>query len=254
MASKFEIGLLRVAHINKVYLDSGEIDIVLDYENKQYNISQKENTKRIRIPFPFFSNDGLIIGGYPTEGTSIIVAQKEGGDWCFVSYYPNQQIGDKSSDLNPFDENIINIDPGTLFLRSNPSTQITLSQNSINLGNNSYNLYLNTDENYFSSKLISKFSFTEASRFTEGVVKRDIDGTVAYNIPDEIRLTSLDYESRLTEVGLDPTSRLKKSSSIKNPSFIEKRELLYEFEYDANIKDDITESNLYATSTPDTNL
>ena len=243
-----EIGLLRVAYIDSLDLDNGQIVATLDLENNQISLSPKEKSKNIRVPFPFFSNDGLVIGGYPTPGTSIIVGQREGGQWCFVSYYPNQEIRADSNNLDSSNKKAITLDPGTVFLRSNFKTQVSLSQNDITLGNSSYKISLNTKDNYSVSKLISQFSFTEASRNTEGIIRRDIDGSIAKNIPDSLRLSSSDYESRLIEIGLDPKSRSKKSSSIKNPAFIEKREMLYEFEYNSNVKDDVTESNLYSGS------
>ena len=106
------------------------------------------------MPFPFFSNDGLVIGGYPTPGTSIIVGQREGGQWCFVSYYPNQEIRADSNNLDSSNKKAITLDPGTVFLRSNFKTQVSLSQNDITLGNSSYKISLNTKDNYFHNEIL----------------------------------------------------------------------------------------------------
>jgi hypothetical protein len=238
------LGLLRIAVIQSYNPNRGEISVKLTLGGKLTQLSSVQ--KDIKVPFNFFSNDGLFIGGYPTPGTPIVIGQGEGGTWHFVSYYFNREIRQSAQGLSSTNLNAINIDPGTLFLRASKNTQLTLSKNDIVVGNSANNLTINTNLNILNFNFDSNFSFSQASRNIDGVVKRDI--SPLKDASNYSKLDSLSYENNLKSIGMDPKLKAVASEyfNSKNPPFTEKRELIYEFAFDSNINDDITESQLYS--------
>ncbi len=191
-------------------------------------------TITIAIPSGVFSNDGIFVGSLAKVNTPIVVGRGEGTNWYFVSYLINNPL--KLPTLNE----------GELLIQSSATNKITLDvKNNINIGSDENNIHIDSKKGSINSTFKNKFSFTEASREVSGIVKRDIKPLKDF--PDSLKLTSDKYNSDLYEISLDPTSTISSSfmDRAKNPPFIEKRELVYEFAYSYNVKDDLTESQYY---------
>jgi len=201
----------------------------------------------IFIPNGFYSDDGLFIGGLVKSNTPIVIAQGEGGKWYFISFL--MTTGAKSPTLIP----------GQLLIQSTPTSKITLDvKNNIDIGSDTDGLHIYTgtsETSLVTSTLNNSFSFTEASRVVDGLVKRETKKLA--NFPPNTKLESDDYFIRLYPIGLDPTVTPSYSfiDQVKNPTFAETREVVYEFAYTYDVTDDLTESGYYnkaGTSPPKT--
>lgn len=231
------IGLLRLGKIIRYNKDRGFIDVELDLTNQ--TIPNDSKIKRVQVPFALYSVNGIFIGTYPTPGTPVIISQGEGSNWYFVSF--------KVSNI----PQIPALNNGELLIQTDSDTKLLLNQNNeIEIGSNNNNIYINTNINKLINKRMDDFSntyvFTEGSRNIDGIIKRE-KKSITF-VPDFQKLNSEDYDERLVSVSLDPTisTSISSSTKSKNPPFIEKRELIYEFAYSSNVLDDITEAKIYS--------
>lgn len=230
-------GITRLGKIVKYNKDRGFIEVELDFTNQ--TIPNDSKIKKVQVPFSLYSIAGPLITAFPTLGTPVIIAQGEGGNWYFQSF--------RVSNFN----DIPNLNDGDLLIQTSPDNQIYLNTNNeIQIGSDSSNTYINTSSNKYFNKHINDFSntysFTESGRYIDGIIKRE---TRAINfVSDSQKLTSENYDERLTPISLDPTvaSLISSNAKNKNPPFVEKREVIHEFAYSSNILDDINESKIYA--------
>ena len=187
----------------------------------------------VQAPHSLFYNNGLFIGSMPVEGTPVVVGQGRGGEYHFVSFL---------SEDHPL---VPDLKLGVMLLHANDDTRITLSvTNDIHIGSPVNNIHVDTGFNFISTNMHSAYNFTQAARHVDGAIKRDLIYNTQYSQYN--KLESDDYESKLHVIGMDPT--VSTTSSIKNPPLVENRELVYEFQYDANVEDDLKESNKYNKS------
>lgn len=203
------------------------------------NDTQTQRT--VQVPFAFYSVSGIFVGGYPQIGTPVVIGQGESTNWYFVSFLVNNT------------PTLPDFVPGEFLIHSDDHTRITINdQEEINIGGDITSLYFNTTPTLFNNKLQSSFSnsfsFTESARLSNGIVKREV--LQPYSIFDYQKLTSDDYDTHLTPIGLDPTttSVIYSQNTNKNPPFVEKRELVYEFAYSSKVQDDITEALNYSSN------
>lgn len=228
------VGLLRLGKIESYDLALGTAQVSLSHTNETVGKSQ---VITIPIPNSFFSSDGIFAGSLAKKNTPIIVGKGEDG-WYFVSFLINNPTK-VPTDLSE----------GTYLLQSNNSTKISLDiKGNINLGSTNNKLHVDTKRNLISSSFNNKFNFTEATREVNGIVKRDIKPNSKF--PTSLKLTSDEYDQYLYPISLDPSASSSSSfgSSVKNPPFVEKRELVYEFANTYGVKDDLSESQLYQKS------
>lgn len=229
------IGLMRLARIIKYDLEKGIAIIRL--ANVSDTIQQPRDIT-IKIPASFSSNNGVFAGGLAEANTPIVVALGEGGQYQFVSFLISSQ------------NSLPNLSPGSYLISTNNSTNIKLdTKNNINIGSEVDFVHANTKDSLISTSFKNKFSFTEASRNIDGIIKRDLKPSSFF--PAFLKLKSDDYDKYLYSISLDPTassSNTFSTGTIKNPEFIEKRELVYEFAAGSNIQDDLSESFLYKKS------
>src|ERR1019366_1160260 len=199
--------------------------------------TKSQNDRSIQIPFSFYSIEGLFIGGIPRNGTPIIIGRGEGTNWYFVSFLTSNV------------SQIPALTSGELLMQTNNLNKISLLDSFINLGSKSINLHLNTSNKKFDNKLQSNFAnhliFSESVREVSGIVKREVS---LDDIPAQLKLSDEVYDNNLTPISFDPsiTTVINSNSANKNPPFVEKRELIYEFAASSNVVDDITESSIYS--------
>lgn len=226
------VGLLRLGSIKSYDSTRGTISVSLDLSS-QLVLSQSDKLRTVQVPFSFYSNDGMFIGGYPTPGTPVVVGQGEGGKWYFVSFYMNNS------------QKLPKIAEGSLLIQASNSSKISLTAESLLLGSNNYNLTVNTSKKTSSFNIDSSLKFTQASLSVDGLIKRDIHPQ--YDTPDSEKLKSINFDKDLYSIGLDPkfATSISFETGVKNPTFAEKREIVYEFMREADIYDDLTEASLY---------
>lgn len=197
------------------------------------------NNPAIPMPAPhsMFFNNGMLISTMPSSGTPVTVAQGSGGQYHFVSFL--------AEDLSI----LPTLSLGEMLIQANDTTKITLDDNfEILVGSDDNRIHINTDRGYISTNFNNEFNFTQAVRKVNGLVKRDL--VVNTNFDQNSKLESDSYDPQLFVIGLDPTASTTSTitGATKNPPFVEHREMVYEFQYDSNITDDLNESTLYSST------
>ena len=238
--SNVPIGKLRQGNIISIDTNRGTMDIDMSVSASAIP-NDTQTTRTVQIPLAFYSTAGIFAGGYPQIGTPVIIGQGESTNWYFVSFLVNNI------------PSLPNFNPGEFIIQSDDNTRITINdQEEIQLGGDTTNLYINATPTIFNNKFQSSysntFSFTEASRSITGIVKREVLGP--YSVFDYQKLTYNDYDTHLTPIGLDPTITpvIYSQNTSKNPPFVEKREMVYEFAYSSKVQDDVTEALNYSSN------
>lgn len=228
------IGLLTRAWIDNYNLKTDTLYIKLNNST----ITSANPAIPIRGPHSMFYNNGLYIGTVPSIGTPIIVCQGSGSEYFFVSF-----LAENTDQLPARNEN-------ELLISANPNVKITLNKESddILIGSDGNRIHIDTNNNYISTNFKNQFEFTQATRYVNGVVRRDLNRNS--KLDQRAKLTGDSYFEEFKVVPFDPftTDSPVTSGSTKNPPFVESREMVYEFQYDSNVVDDLNESRLYDNS------
>jgi len=232
-----EVGLLKIGTI--VGFDSSVQPPAMQVVIKESVLNNNPAPINVPAPYSLFYNNGLFIGTVPTAGTPVVIGQGRGGRHFFVSFLAeNVPV-------------IPQVEEDTLLISANYQTQIKLAvDNSISIGSDAARIHIDTDLSLISQTFNSNFSFTQASRKINSKVKRDLRILNDNKFDQDSKLEDDSYDSYYYEIGLDPqlTTSSVANNSNRNPSFMEDRSLVYEFEYDANVSDEISESNIYGKS------
>ena len=167
----------------------------------------------------YYGADGHYIGGKPQPGTPVTLEQGDGGSWYIVSLLAPvaniPMIEGKSLVIQSDDENVMQMNPD-----SYTSIGSALSQIRIDAG-----------RNIISNNFGFQFSASEGSLSVDGIVYRD---KYPNKMDSLTRRESHSFSDNLKPVSLDPSSapsRATSGSATRNPEFIEKREIVYEFSH-----------------------
>ncbi len=227
-----EVGLLRRGWIDSYDPSSNLLKVKLN------NAPMTSSNPAIPVPNTYFSqNNGLFMGTLPVPGTPVVVGQGSGGQYYLVSTLV------ENLPLIP------SLQLGQIVMQSTLTTQLTMDDDfNITLGSESDRIHINTDLQYISTNIDNEYNFTQASRHVKGVVKRDL--IINTNFDQNSKLENDNYDPFYYVIGMDPTATTTSviTGSNKNPPLTEDREIHYEFQYDSNINDDLTESTLYGTN------
>lgn len=229
-----EVGLLRTGTIVGYDPTRGTIKVKL---NNASSVRGSNSIINVPAPYALFYNNGMFIGTLPPVKTPIVIGQGSGGQYYFVSFLAENLPIVPSLTL------------GELLLQSNNTTFITLDiKNDINIGSINNRIHINTINNFLSTNFYSRYNFTQASRNIDGVIKRDL--ILNTNYDQDSKLEDDSYDSKFYIIGMDPSATPNSitSTSNKNPPFVEKREMVYEFQYLSKVSDEITESAFYNSS------
>lgn len=228
-----QVGLLHRGWIDHYDETTGTLFVKLN------NAPLTSNNPAIPLPAPhaMFYNNGLFIGTLPFPNTPVILGQGSGGQYYFVSFLAENL------------PEVPDLTLGQLLIRANENTKITIDlNNELLFGSDANRLHLNTNLNYLSSNFNNSYSFTQASRKIDGIVKRDL--ILNTNYDQSSKLDNDTYDDKFYVIGMDPTATANAliTGSSKNPPFVEKRELIYEFQYQSDVIDDLNESVLYSNT------
>jgi hypothetical protein len=233
-------GTLRRGFIASINKARGTMVVTIDTSATSIPNDTQTN-KIVQLPFGYYSIPNIFVGGYPQIGTPVIIGQGESTTWYFVSF-----LTSNIPSIPDFEDDEFRI-------QVDDDTKISMiAGSSITLGNDTTSLFCSTDLKLFTNKLQSTFSnvfsFTEGARLWDGIVKREV--LQPYSIFDYQKLTSEDYDEHLTPISLDPTSTsvIYSQNTNKNPPFVEKREMVYEFAQSSKVQDDITEAGVYSSN------
>lgn len=204
----------------------------------------------VPVTYPLIDSSGLFIGSLPAKSTTVTVAQSLGGQYHLVNYEPANSA---TQSLIP------SLLPGQLLIKSTDTSKILFDLDSnITIGSDTNNIHVFAGSQKFPKKNLVSFTFENENHFTQA--HRQVDGLVRRDLHPNPQASSYSGNSKLTDdsydpiyaiIGLDPTSTANDLSSgpNKNPPLVEKREMVYEFQYQSNIDDDTTESNKYTGTT-----
>ena len=226
------VGLLKIGAIESI--DPFRNTMLVRIENSNV-VGAQVTTATVQVSYPVTLNNGLFVGARPVAGTPVLIAQTTNA-YYFVGFLAKPQ-------------NIPTLNDNELLISSNENTQILLNTFSdIYLGSKENKIHINTDDNLFTTYFTNQQHFTESSREINGIIKRD--RILNDNWDLDSRLSNDDYDSKYTTISLDPTltSNSAIGGSDKNPAFVEKREIVYEFEQSASVKDELTESLIYSSA------
>jgi hypothetical protein len=228
-----EVGLLRRGWIDSYDVDTNTLKVKLN------NAPNTSSNPAIPVPLApsFFYNNGLFMGSLPVAGTPVVVGQGSGGQYYLVSTLV------ENLPLIP------QLELGKFILQSNNLTKITLDTNfNITVGSDADRIHIDTNSHFLSSNIDNEYHFTQASRHVKGLIKRDL--VINTNFDQNSKLDNDNYDGFYFIIGMDPTASPTPViiGSNKNPPLVEDREIYYEFQYDSDINDDLTEASLYGTT------
>lgn len=235
------VGLLQRGSITGYNPVNGTFQVQLN--NASAVKGQDRLVVNVPAPHTMFYNSGLFIGTLPAQGTPVVVGQGLGGSYYFVSHLAENLPA------------VPTLTQDELLIQSNNDTYITLNTaNDIVLGSDNNRVHINTgNKNFPKTNLISfnlqnENHFTQAYREVGGLVKRDLRPNIYFDTNTKLEDDS--YDSKYKIIGLDPTATANDilSGSTKNPPLSEHRELVYEFQYNSDVLDDITEALRYNSS------
>lgn len=191
----------------------------------------------VKMPQVLTLDNGLFIGAKPAVYSKVVFASKQGNENYFLSYY---SLDHKR--LPEFSSNEV-------LLYANDLTKILLNKesNSIYLGSNSDRVNINAKQGLIANRFKSTQTFTEASRKFNGIIRREgIGGGIEPTTNENRKLLNDNDSDNYYTISLDPkvTNSYVKDSD-RNPAFVEDRELIYEFEYAADVNNDFKEYKIY---------
>ena len=239
--NKFDevVGLLKRASLIKYLPNEGKMLVRLATGQQAIKGQDPVVPIKIQVPHSMFYNNGLFIGTLPAEGTPVIIGQGSGGQYHFVSFV--------AEDLSK----VPTIKSGELLIHSGNNSKITLdTKSNITIGSDQYKIHINAASNLITTNFHNENHFTQASRKVDGVIKRDLKRNT--KISENSKLEGDEYDSYFQVIGMDPKSTTNGfiTGSSKNPPFVESRELVYEFQYNSDVDNDLKESSRYGTEKP----
>lgn len=236
-------GLLREATITKFHKERGTIVVVLNLSKADSSIIEKE----VPLPGAWMGPNGEFSGGYPQLGSTIWVAQGEGGQWAPVNFAPSDDVFRNFNNLRQtsFEKNKMSaLRPNRWLTQTNNNIRFFTDEDyGVQFGSPIEYVHADPNKSIITNTFHQQYTFSAASRKIDGIVKRDLVSNSNRNITGST-LSSHVYEDALTPIGLDPLTKIG-NSFIRNPPFVESRETIYEFPYDFGFTNDTDEIALY---------
>ncbi len=246
-----QVGLLRLGHIQSYSQEDYTVDVSITT-----GFGAGDNIIKSQFPTSHYSSDGAFIGGIPELGTPVIIGQADGGAWYVLATFPKSHTSSTSRqlnlipDLNTGDVVISAGYKNTGFNNNEITNKIRLdASGTIRIGNIESFTHLDTSRSLYVSNINSQSIFTEAFRDVSGIIKRDSQPNT--NVSKTLRLSSLNYDDTLKEICFDPVGTKNPNNigdSVRNPPFVERREIVYEFAHSYQVQDDKTEFESYKNS------
>lgn len=241
------IGLARRATVRKMN-PNGSLVVALD----EASLTQPKIEVNATWLMPWAGQEGEFLGGKPRVGSSVYVIQGHGGLWLILGFAPSDGVFSNSNTLtqSSINSNLMSqLKDGRFLAQVKGGNRLFLDPKiGLQIGNSENYAHINPVSNIFSHNLNSKMEFTEASRYVNGIIKRDLSDNLNRNITFST-LDSQAYDNLLFSVGLDPTvttSPLTIGVAVRNPPLVESRELFYEFAHSSKFSSFVEESNKYA--------
>lgn len=231
-------GFVRVATIVKYHPEIFAVDILLTTPQQG-----RETIYTTQLPVSFLDPSGSFIGGNPTPGTPVLVAQGEGNSWFILGFLARDPAARNTIQI----PNFPTLEKGQVLIQANQNNSILLDRVlGISIGEVNNSLTFDTARDILSNTFDHFYSLTESSREVDGVVYRDVFPNINYS--SVLRSTSLDFNDSLKVIAMDPLFKENWSnigSSIRNPSRTEKREVVFEYAQSFNVLSNDKELDSY---------
>lgn len=225
------------------YHEDGTVEIALD----QGQIYGPPKRFRADLPATWMGPNGEFMGGAPPLKSTVKVIQGIGGRWAIIGYAKSNDVftqGDVTSDLTKMSA----LQPGRALIQVTPNNRILVDKKlGTQVGSPDSFIHANPNRNILSHNFQSDLSFTESGFSLHQIVKRDLVENSTRSILSST-WDSQEYEDSLFSIGLDPTLRTSvrtQGNLVRNPGFVEKRELIHEFGHSFGYKTDREESARY---------
>ena len=201
----------------------------------------------VQLPIAYLSSGGGFIGGLVQPGTPVIVGRAEGSNSYFIVGFLGKDPSAQSSSAN---KNVVipPLSKGTLTIQANTNSSITLDDDGISLGEAANTITLDINRNINLNSFDYNYTVWQGGRNIDGTIKRD--RRPALNFASYLRDIDTAYDDILKIIGMDPVSdprNTNSGSTVRNPARIEKREIVYEFEDFAGVRDNAQELEYYKT-------
>ncbi len=212
-------------------------DVVNDYNMVDLRIgtSTLSHVHPTDLYFVYSDNNGVFIGAAPPVGNPALAIMEQGNKFHGIKYYAKSDILPKK------------LEEGQLLLKNNDSNILNFIENKIILGNfDNRGLVLNTALFSSNNNFNHHFSFSEASRSINAMIRREMEDSgyqdVSKLIEDDLFLNKKSQSVSLTSsIDKSNAKNLDLDKISRNPNFVENRKLVYEFEYSSNNLDLQTE-------------
>lgn len=246
-------GFLRLATIQSV-----DVSTMTAFITFRDAISGTDDSKPVpaQLPIAYLSAGGGFIGGWPGEGTPVVVGQAEGASHYFIVSFLARDPAARSS-TNAFQLKIPDLAPGEITIQSDKYSSINLKNNSIVIGAPRNSFVFDVDRRLSINTFDYNYFIGQGERSISGVIRRDRKPKT--NFPSFLRKISPEYDDTLIAIGMDPVANAKSSNigiAVRNPARIEKRELIFEYEDFANVGSNDEELEFYQSGkiTVNTNI
>jgi hypothetical protein len=226
----------RLGTITAVDYDNAKVTVRLDHSN---DVSG-EFTRDVSYTPLVFREDGThFIGNYPSIGTSVALNKGEGEQWYIVGF------------PTPNNSRLPILNEDELLIQSDEHNQIILrTDDGIFIGDRVNNLQVDASKNAMGDNFHSKFSVSDATIKTDGIIRRDLKPN--FSLDGSFRRDSLDFDAFAVQIGLDPSLPVYSSNTdslSRNPALTETKEIVYEFANSFNFGTDKQEFEQYQNHT-----
>lgn len=200
-----------------------------------------------QLPISYLSAGGGFIGGFPAEGTPVIVSQAEGAsNYYIVAFFAKSPAARNT--INTYQLQIPTLTRDEITIQANPNGTINLNPDSIIIGEPRNSVTFDTTRKIHLNTFDYSYFVGQGSKLIDGVVKRD--RRPKKNYPPSMRLNDVEYDDNLKIIGMDPVSDARNSNAgvaIRNPARVEKREVVNEYEDIAQVGSNDQELSFYQT-------
>lgn len=234
------LGLVLEGTVESVDLKTGIVEVSVN----MMRAGAFKTTYKTSLFASWSGPQGEFSGGIPQRGASVKIEQGQGGVWYISGYSLSHGVISNANSNYP-----------SMMSDFKPGRHVTQVRGGVRqyidpfegIVSGSASQYTHEDpiSGIKSQSFDSFFTFSDSHYNIVGPVKRLAKS-------DHIDLKSHEYSARLTEIGLDPKTRAG-TSYTRNPSFVESRNIVYEYRSSDLIYDDITEQKIYDGELPSIN-
>jgi len=209
-----------------------------------------DQTFRVPMPQPYAGRGGGIFAGIEKD-TLILVANGPGEKWYCVSVIPDHNFYfdlDGGADIRTHETSYPTLKEGEICIKSNQGASIDMLESGnisldAGIGLSVGDIELSRFSSALFTRVDNKYTFSEAGRQIQGIIKRDMNTFERSVDTDTLNfLDSETYDRLLSNIGRTPSEEVQNRTTkmlrqtLRNPALVEKREIIYEYANSFNVK------------------